>query len=320
AATNLIIDPWWVFRVSPLPHVMANVNDRYDFYRAYTAEPDRYDAALMSSSRGLRFSLDELSRHSNGATYALFAASIGRLDDHAAVLDFIVRDTAARGSRLNTVFLLIDIDNSGEPPPSADDLQLLQPPAISREPAFHFWWRNLTAVQVPAWRRGLREGGFGGISSGFVATAAAQTAGDAGAPLAGSEDSRGAGARGADRVTDRPRFGDDMRNWARIVALCRQNDIHLAAVVSPMFPTTLASVDPADVAKVVDQISRLAPAWDFSGPQEPSNRLELWEGPRHFHPIVAQMMLARILGTEVPAEWRNFGRWLGPQGAPVSRR
>ena len=37
AAVNVILDPWWVFRVSPLRH--SGVNDRYDVYRAYAAEP-----------------------------------------------------------------------------------------------------------------------------------------------------------------------------------------------------------------------------------------------------------------------------------------
>jgi hypothetical protein len=310
AATNLILDPWWVFRVSPLPHSTLNLNDRYDLYRAYIAAPERYDAALLSSSRGLEFSLDELSRHSDIATYARFSVSIGRL-----------RDKAERGGHLTHVFLLIDIESFGEPPPYAEDLQLLQPPAISGEPAFRFWWKNLTAVQLPAWRRALEDAAQGraaaagavGVSPrrrnpiwSIFTIAAHATQVERSTPGAGATLARANAA--LERVSERPKFADDMRNWARIVELCRSNNIQLTAAVSPMFPGTIAGLDPADVANVVDQISRLAPIWDFSGPHEPSNRPDLWWSPRHFHPTVARMMVDRIFNTELPDGWREFGR------------
>ena len=117
AAANVVLDPWWVFRVSPMRHSTININDRYDHYRAYAAAPDRYEALLLSSSRGLEFSLDEMSRHANGETYARFAVSYGRLADHLAVLEFVMRDKAARDPAQGPV-LLIDVDSLGEPPPS----------------------------------------------------------------------------------------------------------------------------------------------------------------------------------------------------------
>jgi hypothetical protein len=321
AATNLILDPWWVFRVSPLRHSTLDLNDRYDLYRAYMAAPKRYDAALLASSRGLEFSLDELSRHSDNATYARFSVSVGRLTDHLGVLEFLLRDKAARGGHLKHVFLLIDIESFGEPPPYAEDLQLLQPPAISGEPAFRFWWKNLTAVQLPAWRRALGDAAQGraaaaaavGVSPrrrnpiwSIFTIAAHATPVEQSTPGVGATLAQADGA--LERVSERPKFADDMRNWARIVELCRSNHIQLTAAVSPMFPGTIEGLDPADVANVVDQISRLAPIWDFSGPHEPSNRPDLWWSPRHFHPTVARMMVDRIFHNELPDGWREFGR------------
>ena len=317
AATNLVLDPWWVFRVSPLPHSAININDRYDSYRRYTAAPDHFDAALLASSRGLAFSLDDLSRYTNDSKYARFSVSIGRLADHAAVLDFLVRDKAARGERLRQVFLLIDIDDFGEPPPYADDLQLLQPSAISGEPAFHFWWRNLTVVQFVAWRRVVDDvrsrRAQGHVTLPAAIAAQLPSAAFSGVPLIAIADSKVA----AERVSERPRFADDMRSWKRIVALCRDHNIRLITALSPMFPGTLARLDSADVAGVAAQISRLAPVWDFSGPHEPSNRSDLWWSPRHYHDDVARMMLARIFGADVPREWSNFGQSRRPGDQPA---
>lgn len=317
AATNLVLDPWWVFRVSPLRHSTVHINDRYDFYRTYAAAPGHFDGALLSSSRGLEFSLDELSRQTNGAKYARFSVSIGRLADHVAVLDFLVRDKATRGGRLTHVFLLIDIDSFGEPPPYADDLQLFQPPAISGESAFRFWWRNLTAIQFPAWRRVVDDIGRGGEKARATppATAAAHqsSAVFSGAPFTRIADSTLA----AERVSERPNFADDMRNWARIVILCRDHNIRLIAALSPMYPATLARLDSTDAANAAEQISRLARVWDFSGPREPSNTADLWWSPRHYHPDVARMMLARIFGADAPPGWNNFGRLRRPDDQPT---
>ena len=317
ASTNLVLDPWWVFRVSPLPHSAVHINDRYDFYRTYTAAPGHFDGALLSSSRGLEFSLDELSRHTNGTNYARFSVSIGRLADHVAVLDFLVRDKAARGERLKQAFLLIDIDSFGEPPRYADDLQLLQPPAISGEAAFRFWWRNLTAVQFPAWRRVVDDIGRDGarVHATPPATGAAHqsSAVFSGVPFTRIADSTFA----VERVSERPNVADDMRNWARIVILCRDHNIRLIAALSPMFPGTLARLDSADAANVAEQISRLAPVWDFSGPREPSNTPDLWWSPRHYHTDVARIMLARIFGIDVPPEWNHFGRLRRPDDPPT---
>jgi hypothetical protein len=329
AAVNVILDPWWVFRVSPIRH--SSVNDRYDFYRTYAAEPDRYQALLLTSSRGLMFELDELSQHTGGETFARFSVSFGRLADHVAVLDFVLRDKSARRDPLKDAFLLIDLDTFGEPPPP-EGLQLLQPPAISGEPAFRFWWKNLTAVQMPAWKRVLQDIGTAGAGS-HTLSAATRTALAAprlaGMPpgfgpsstrsLAAPVDAGGARLRpmrvaleaSGERISERPHFADDLRNWSRIASLCRDKGVRLVAVLSPLGPETYATLDAADLAIVAERISRVAPVWDFSSPREPSNTPGMWSGPRHYRREVAVFMLARMYGGDLPAEWRNFGRVRG---------
>ncbi len=313
AAVNVILDPWWVFRISPLRH--SSVNDRYDAFRDYAAAPDRYEALLLSSSRGLEFSLDEMSRHTNGERYARFSVSYARLADHLGVLEFVLRDNAARGTRLKDLFILVDIDSFGEPAPVPDELQLLQAPAISGEPAFRFWWRNLTGIQMPAWKRVLQE--VGALRAARNALAGAAMSAAFAAPAAPAvttappQPAQAALTTARVRVSERPYYEDDMRRWTRIVALCRDNHVRLAAALSPLSPETFAALDPADAEAVAERIGRVAPVWDFSGPQEPSNTPDLWWSFRHYHHEIAGFMLGRMYGTDVPAQWRNFGHLRG---------
>jgi hypothetical protein len=321
-AVNVILDPWAVFRISARRH--ADVNDRYDLYRVYAAEPDRYEALLLTSSRGLMFSLDELSQHANGERYARFSVSFGRLADHLAVLDFVVRDKAAGHARLKDVFLLIDLDTFGEAPPP-DELQLLQPPAISGASAFRFWWKNLTAVQVPAWKRALHDfdtahAASHGLSAATARPASLRLAGmppGFGSAFARLRPMRVALAAFGERISGRPYYEEDMRIWSRIASLCRNNGVRLVAALSPLAPETYAALDVADAEAVAARISRIASVWDFSSPHEPSNTSDLWWDSRHYHREVAVFMLARMYGTDVPVEWRSFGQLRAPDDQPT---
>ncbi len=325
ATVNVILDPWWVFRISSIRREAGN--DRYDLYRAYAAEPERYEALLLSSSRGLIFNLDELSQHTRGERFARFSVSFGRLADHLAVLEFVLRDKTARHEKLKDVFLLIDLDTFGEPPPP-EALQLLQPSAVSREPAFRFWWKNLTAVQSEAWKRALDD--LGKVRPASKDTAAIPVLRLAGMPPGlGSAFARPLASARSDavpvqsrllwvalaapgaRISGRPYYEDDMRIWSRIVSLCRDNGVRLLTALSPLPPETYATIDAADLEAAAERISQLAPVWDFSSPGEPSNTSDMWGGPLHYHHEVATSMLARIYGGDLPAKWRNFGRVRG---------
>src|SRR5262249_10416832 len=126
----------------------------------------------LSSSRGKAILSEGLPRDSAGVKYAAFPVSYGRLRDHLAVLEFMLRDKARRGGRLKTVFLLIDLDTIGERPRRDEALQLLPPPELSDEAPLRFWWRNLTAIQFGAWWRVLRSKAWGRAFRNVLQTAA----------------------------------------------------------------------------------------------------------------------------------------------------
>jgi hypothetical protein len=315
AGANLIIDPWRVFGVTPLPRP-ADVNDRYEMFRAYMASPDRYDGLALGSSRGRYLPGDELSQLSGGIIYAPFAVSYGRLRDHVAVLNFVLRDKAVRHAQLKSVVLLIDLDSFGERPPRPDALQLLQPPAISGEASLRFWWSNLVAIQFRAWQRALggRTPTRGVLDLSTSATFAAAPAAPV-VPVAARE----AGAAG-EQITGRPHYGADLAIWSRIAALCAANDVRLIALIAPLPPGMQATIDPSDRDEAVRQISAIAPVWDFSAAHPQASRPDLWSDDIHFVPVVGSVILKRAFGVGVAPEWTDFGRPRGPADGQSRRQ
>jgi hypothetical protein len=128
-------------------------------------------------------------------------------------------------------------------------------------------------------------------------------------PAAGNVDPRTGDQ--LERVTMRVDFPRHIQALERIVSLCRDNDIELVIATSPLSLEETAEYNWADMAKVIDIVSRIAPIWDFSDTGHLLDRPELWDDPSHFKPVVADMMLRRIFGETVPDGWKSFGRYIG---------
>jgi hypothetical protein len=149
AGTNFVIDPMGVLGTRLLLQSM-NSNDRYARLADFQSQPDRFDGLIFGSSRSKVLSRDELSRHFGGVTFANFSVNAGMLSDHLPALDYILRQKAAKGQRIKTVFILLDPDSFGRRPFTNQSLEYATPPAC-------FWWRNLMAIQFGVWRSALRE-------------------------------------------------------------------------------------------------------------------------------------------------------------------
>jgi hypothetical protein len=113
----------------------------------------------------------------------------------------------------------------------------------------------------------------------------------------------------AERITDRPLYLQDLDRWKRFVTLCRENDIELTVAISPLSQHVASEYDPSDLSRSIDDISRLAPIWDFTDDARVSGDPGLWTDILHFVPEVGRMMLERIFGDQVPPEWEHFGRY-----------
>jgi hypothetical protein len=299
---NLAIDPQGVFGTG-LFGSARNVNDRYASVAAYQANPGRYDGLLFGSSRALDIPLDELSRRMNGVSFAKFAVVGGMLDDHVAALEFVVRDKAATGRRLKTVFLLLDVDLMGQRPYTNRSNQFLMPPALSGEDPSRFWWKNLAAIQFEAWRSAIVSARAEGRSTSVfgigIGTASAQ-------PTSAAV-KEGVGA--LIRVTRTAEFSRQLGLLGRLVALCRGHAIELVVATPPLSPAHVRRYDPTDFAHAVESAARIVPLWDFTDRGGASAQSELWIDVSHFHPRVARMMLMRMFGDPVPESWRGFGQY-----------
>ena len=88
---------------------------------------------------------------------ANFSVNYGMVTDHLPVLEYLIREKAARGERLRSVLLMVDVDHFGKAPWTNSNLDGFLPPEVSGEHPARFWWRYLTAFQFRVWRTTSRR-------------------------------------------------------------------------------------------------------------------------------------------------------------------
>jgi hypothetical protein len=315
AGANLAIDPMGVFGTKLLP-TSANGNDRYLKLAEYQSHAERYSGLAFGSSRLAGISLDDLSQQFDGTRFANFSVIGGTLTDHLAVLKYVLHRRAAS---IKQVFILLDADGFGRRPFTDESLSFAMPPALSGENPFRFWWRNLTAIQFRIWRSALREG-FSPTHPFSPTDPAASPTTPSASPSDNPATESAAGtleawppyspleATALEKVTARPLYSQHLELWKRFVDLCRDNGIDLIVAISPLSRVFAANFDSADLSAAIDDIVRLAPAWDFTGDDFVSDDPRLWNDPSHFGPEVGRMMTDRMFGRQVPAAWSDFGQ------------
>jgi hypothetical protein len=248
-----------------------------------------------------------------GATFADFAVQFGLITDHLPVLEYVLRDKAAKRERLAAVFLLLDADAFGGQPRTNRFLQTMLAPPLTGEQPLRFWWRYLTAIQVGTWRGEIvRAWTRAPPRDGDAATAAdGHDPDELVAEPAGGPESRQT-VRTLDLIISRPDYARQLRLLQQFVALCQANGVKLTVAVAPLSRAEAAKYDPAELTKVVADVSGIAPVWDFTNSQWMADHPEYWYDSRHFRPELGAMMLARIFGDDVAVP-PGFGRLLMPQ-------
>ena len=322
-ATNFVINPTGVFGTNIFPR--PAFNDRYDKLKAYQLQRDRYDAVLFGSSRSFGVPFDELSRHMPETTLANFGVTGGTLTDHLAVLEYMLRNPPPAGKSIREIFLLLDADSFGQRPFTNESLQFAMPPGLSGESLAHFLWRNLIAIQPKIWRNALKipraaqaSGGTGlqprNLTVSRMISLSSTTARAEALPEGGA-----GGSAALEKITERPLYAPQLDLWRRFVGLCRQHDIRLIAALSPLSRAKESTFDRADLAKVIDDIARVAPVWDFTEAGWVAEDRGLWLDTIHFKAEIGRMIIARIFGDSMPPQWTEFGRFRRQQSIVVER-
>ena len=313
-AANILIDPQAVFG-SDLVRNHFNPNARYLAFRGYQAAPARYDAVMFASSRGNAFDRTLLAERLGVARVANFSVPFGLLTDHLPTLEFLLRDKAARGERLAAVFLLLDADFFGKQPWTNLNIDSFLPPQISGESTFRFWWRYLTAFQLKNWKTDLYTRPDSKAAAGPPRPKPTAAALLPMRPLGLMAQWPTPVAETFLQEIDAPEIRADLAHQlgllARFVALCREHDTRLVIAFSPLNRQNVRDIQSPDNERIVDQVARLAPVWDFDRPAWLSDRPDLWRDSSHYSAAVADMMVQRIFGAETSAP-ADFGRLKGP--------
>jgi hypothetical protein len=294
-ATNVAVDPEAVFGTHP-NSIRVNENSRYRRYVEYRDAREHPDGAIFASSRGNGFERGDLARALGVPSVANFSFTYGMVSDHLPTLEYLLRDKAARGARLKSVLLMLDVDHFGKVPWTNTNLDGFLPPEISGEHPARFWWRYLTAFQLRTWIATIRQ-----VPARRVdAPARMRILPAAMLPRVAVPDlptlAPAAAAQPRYDIVPRPQLDAHLAILARFAALCRQHGVQLTVVTSPLNRLNARDYDPAELARVTERISRVVPLWDFGMPDWLSDRDELWMDPSHFRPEVARMMLDRIFG------------------------
>jgi hypothetical protein len=320
-AANVLIDPQLVFGTNLVPPPAADYNQRVRRFRDLQQMHGRYDVLLFGSSRARTFDQNAIGARMNG-TVASFVVPYGLITDHLPVLEYALRDKAARGERLRGVFLLLDADLIGRRPWTGSDINAFLPPELSGEHPARFWLRYLTAVQFRHWRNGIRRkmhGTLAGLGTGqgqWGERPPAARAGVGGALMTAAAASPAGAPEEAERTfVGQIELDRQLALLRRFAELCREGGVTLIVATSPVRNTVAEGYGVAALERVADRIAEVVEFWDFGHPDWLSDRTDLWQDRIHFSGNVAAMMLDRIFGkpVAVPGE---FGRLRGPSARP----
>lgn len=312
-AINFALDPQYVFG-TPLTRLDDNANYRYHRVRQYQVNREQVDGLLFASSRGRAFDADLLAQKIGANAVAKFDVTAGMITDHLPALEYVLRDKAARGEKVRTALLLIDVDTFGKLPSTNINIDSFLPPELSGEHPARFWWRYLTVFQFRMWRGIIAYRMWGGDRAAIEPRPSRFdrrlfTLAGFGPRLSinppprvryAADDVPGARLL----VATRPNLAAHLALVARFAALCRANGIALTVATTPMRADAASLYDPADLRNVVRRLSEVVPIWDFAAPLRLAADIAYWDDPSHFKPAVAQMMLERMFGSN-PSE--DFG-------------
>jgi len=303
-ATNVVVDPQGVFQTGLIP--IQHPNQRYQRFSAYQHAEERFDGVLFGSSRAQMLPQGELSAKL-GVQVADFAVPAGLLDDYLPVLEYMLRPTTTQRPRLRAIFLMIDIDNFGNPPVTNRYHNTWLAPALTGESVIRWWWRHLTALQFDRWRAALKEARLT-RESALREKPEAETRDSPAAVSPAQPSPPAASSAPLEQITSRLEFGRQLQLLERMVALCHEHGITLMVAISPMHPEIESRLDPTDMAQAVQALTRVVPVWDFSRTSSITGRPEFWHKDKlHFAPHIAWMMMRRMFSGTMPPGWEKFG-------------
>src|SRR5262249_5152435 len=104
-------------------------------------------------------------------------------------------------------------------------------------------------------------------------------------------------------ITDSVYFDEQLQLLKRFAALCQMHGIPLVVGTTPLSPPNTASFKPGEFEAVANSMSRIVPLWDFSRPHPALQPSQRWRDLNHFTAEVAQVMIERMFGEAIPAEW-----------------
>ena len=118
-----------------------------------------------------------------------------------------------------------------------------------------------------------------------------------------------------DRYDTMPKLNECLGSIERIVRLCRERDVELTVVISPLYKAELDMYYNADVQTFLKKLSVITDFWDFSGYTSVSYEPRYFYDFAHFRNCVGDMMLSRMFDNDNIYIPDDFGFYVTAENA-----
>ena len=131
-AANVILDPEGMFGTGLYKPILRN--HRYFGFVDYRRTAPRIEGLIFGSSRALAFDVERMRQYAKlDGDLLNLAVPFGEMTDHLPMLEYILRDKAARGETIKAVVLFVDLDLFGLPPLTNRNVDAFLAPQVTGE-------------------------------------------------------------------------------------------------------------------------------------------------------------------------------------------
>ena len=308
---NIVIDPFYIWQGKILPFEYQ-VNERFAKIAYLDKQHERFSAYIMGSSRSASTDPRALEYYRPELHFYNFSVSGGSFYDHLLHLRYFLRE----GYPVKMLYVQMDHEMlSNFMFPSGNYLNRHHP-KVSQKPILTYYGEYASIfpyeylkgkIEVNAREKEWKI--FDIENTGCIIETHWEEL------IAESQekyvlDAKRFSAQRIPRVHKDSQLSSNLQALQELKQLCENNQIQLVLYLGPTNQRTWDGVVFADYAKLLREVAKVAPFWDFSGYNSVSKNDYMFYEKSHYRPIVAEWIASRIFGEERKDIPSDFGVWV----------
>jgi len=304
ALINIVVDPYHIFQ-TPFFKQQPQPNERYSKIEFLKKNKGRYNSYIMGSSRVGLTNTDIIEKYLPMAKFYNLSTALAVPYEHLLHLKYFIKN----GYPVRNLYIGLDVDFCfGVKMHKDKDLLLKLHPGVLNLSRIRYYWSYLSVFPKTDIRRKLRLN-FSRKEKPKVEW------GENGA--LGTE-SAGEGERiffEDPRITPNVMIEnkvgkENLEVTKELVALCRQQNIHLILFITPHHKGLMDHFVEEDYLTFLKDLSEITPFWDFGGYNSITTNTKNYMDHSHYKSSVSQLMVARIFNDKTLTVPEDFGVWV----------